>query len=129
MNTKRQKARVKMLELRRKIKRKKPEFLRQNWFRHPRLGKKWRSPRGIQSKLRRHIKGKGFLPKPGYGSPAAVRGLHPSGLKEVLVYNPDELKKIDNKTDCIRIASEVGRKKRREIIEKAEKLKIKVLNP
>ena len=35
-----------LLKLRRKLKRKKPEFLRQNWFRFPKLGEKWRRPRG-----------------------------------------------------------------------------------
>ncbi len=116
------------LKLREKMKRKKPEFMRQNWFRFPSLGKKWRAPKGNQSKLRMHKKGKGFLPHPGYGSPSAARGLHPSGLKEVLVQNSNGLNAVDNKKQCVRIASTVGNKKRQEIVKRAEELKIKVLN-
>ncbi len=118
-----------LLKLRRIMKRKKPDFLRQNWFRFPRLGEKWRRPRGRHSKLRKHEKNRGFLPKPGYGSPALVRGLHPSGLKEVRVFNAKELENLDPKQHAVRIASQVGRKKRMEIMKKAQELGLKVLNP
>jgi len=75
-----------------------------------------------------HKKGKGFLPHPGYGSPLLAKNLHPSGLKEVIVFNPNGLNVIDNKTQCVRIASTVGKKKREEIVKKAAELKIRVLN-
>lgn len=117
------------LTLRRRQKRKKPEFLRQNWFRFPSLGKKWRAAKGNQNKLRMHIKGKGFEPHPGYGSPALVRGSHPSGLKEIRVFNAKGLEGVDPKKYCIRIASSVGKKKKLEITKKAQELKIRVLNP
>lgn len=117
------------MNLRRKMKRKKPEFLRQNWFRFPSLGMKWRAPIGKRNKLRKHIKGKGFLPKAGYGSPLSVKGFHPSGLMEVRVFNENDLQKINPKTDCARIASAVGGKKRADIIKKAAEMKIRVLNP
>lgn len=117
------------LKLRRRQKRKKPEFLRQNWFRFPSLGKKWRAPIGKRNKLRKHIKGKGFLPKSGYGSPSSAKGLHPSGLAEVRVFNETDFGKMNTKTQCIRIASGVGKKKRLEIIKKAAEMKIRVLNP
>lgn len=109
--------------------RKKPKFLRQNWqalktLRHV----KWRRPRGMHSKLRRKEEGKGFSPKPGYRAPVALRGLHPSGLKEVLISNVKELQKIDAKKEAAKIRSAVGRKKRVEILKKAEEMKIKVLN-
>ncbi|HIQ50214.1 MAG TPA: 50S ribosomal protein L32e [Nanoarchaeota archaeon] len=118
-----------LLKIRRIMKRKKPEFLRQNWFRFPRLGEKWRRPKGRHSKLRRHEKGKGFLPHPGYGSPALVRGLHPSGLKEVRVFNVNDLEGLDPKIHAVRIASQVGKKKRIEIMKKAQELGLRVLNP
>ncbi len=118
-----------LLRIRRIMKRKKPDFLRQNWFRFPRLGEKWRRPKGRHSKLRKHEKNRGFLPKPGYGSPALVRGLHPSGLKEVRVFNAKELENLDPKQHAVRIASQVGRKKRMEIMKKAQELGLKVLNP
>lgn len=117
------------MKLRKRIKGRKPEFLRQNWFRFLSLGMKWRAPIGKRNKLRKHIKGKGFLPKAGYGSPASVKGFHPSGLIETRVFNADGLQKINPATGCARIASGVGKKKRLEIIRKAAETKIRVLNP
>ncbi len=120
---------MKALKLRLKLKRKKPKFIRQGGKNLKRLGGKWRKPRGSQSKLRKHKKARGHIPHPGYGSPKSVRGLHPSGFKEVLVYNLKDLEKINPEKQACRIASTVGKKKRLEIMKKAEELKIKVLNP
>lgn len=106
-----------------------PKFRRQEWFRFKRLGEKWRRPRGRDSKLRLRISGKGSLVSVGYRVPKAIRGLHPSGLAEVLVKNLADLKKIDATRQAIRIASSVGRRKREQILKRAEELKIKVLNP
>jgi len=111
---------------------KKPKFLRQEWFRFKNIRRKWlkwRKPRGLHSKLRRHIKGKGFRPQPGYGTPKTLRGLHPCGLKEVLVSNKKELAGLNGKTTAVRIAKGVGALKRAEIQAEAARLKIKVLNP
>ncbi|MEE9323764.1 MAG: 50S ribosomal protein L32e [Candidatus Aenigmarchaeota archaeon] len=117
-----------MLELRKKIKKKKPKFRRQEWFRKKALGEKWRKPRGLHSKLRMHEKAKGSLPKPGYGSPASVRGLNREGYREVLVKNTKDLEKINPKEEIAIIASGVGKKKRFEIFELAGKNNIKVGN-
>jgi len=114
------------------LKRKKPAFLRQEWFRMGNQRKKWlkwRSVRGNQSKLRQHIKGKGFMPHPGYGMPAALRYLHPSGLKEVIINNVNELKPLDAKTCAARIAGGVGNRKRLAIQTEAQRLNVRVLNP
>ncbi len=120
---------MKALSLRKKLKGKKPEFLRQEWFRLPSLGKKWRLPKGNQSKLRMHKSGKGFMPDPGYGSPASVRGLHPSGLVDVLVRNISELSSLDSKRDAVRVSAGIGKKKRAEIQKLAAEKGLKVLNP
>ncbi len=119
---------MKLLQLRIKKKRKKPNFRRQNAGILVRIGEKWRKPRGVSSKLRRHKNRRGKLPNPGYSSPLAVKFLHPCGLSEVLVSNINDLDSIDVKTQCARIAAKVGNKKRIEIQKKAEELKIKVLN-
>ncbi|MFH0829632.1 MAG: 50S ribosomal protein L32e [Candidatus Aenigmatarchaeota archaeon] len=111
---------------------KKPAFLRQEWFRHGNIRKKWlkwRMPRGNKSKLRRHFIGKGFIPSAGYGAPVETRMLHPSGLGEVMVNNPQELAGIDAGTQAVRIAGAVGGMKRMLIQKKAEELKLRVLNP
>lgn len=109
--------------------RKKPKFLRQSWQAYKRLGKKWRRPRGMHSKLRRKEKDKGKMPSSGYRAPKELRYLHPSSLREVLVHNVNELQYIDTKTQAAKIAHTVGKKKRVDILKKAEELKIKVLNP
>jgi large subunit ribosomal protein L32e len=89
----------------------------------------WRRPRGLHNKQRRQKKAKGALPTPGYGSPVAVRGLHPSGFREVLVATPDELSGLDSNVFAIRIAGAVGARKRAIIQERALAEGLKVLNP
>jgi len=108
--------------------RKKPKFIRQSGNEYVRLGDKWRKPRGTTSKLRLKQKGKGFIPQPGYGAPRKLRYKHPSGLYEILVHNLTELQKINPKTHAARIAAGVGKRKRVEILKKAEEMKMKVLN-
>ena len=44
------------LSKRNRMSNRRPAFKRQNWFRYKRLGDKWRRPRGIHSKMRRHFK-------------------------------------------------------------------------
>jgi len=117
------------LKLRMKIKRKKPVFIRKRGKIYKRLGLKWRVPRGTHSQMRRHKKEAGNMPRPGYGSPRAVEGMHPSGFKEFMVFNLNDLQKINPAKQACRIASTVGKKKRLEIMKKSDELKIKVLNP
>jgi large subunit ribosomal protein L32e len=89
----------------------------------------WRRPRGLHHKQRRHKKAKGPLPTPGYGSPRAVRGLHPSGYCEVRVFHAGDLAGLDPSCHAIRIAAAVGARKRAGIQEKALEAGLKVLNP
>jgi large subunit ribosomal protein L32e len=116
------------LAKRNRMSHKRPTFKRQNWFRYKRLGDKWRRPRGIHSKMRRHFKYRIPVVKSGFRGPASVRGLHPSGFEEVLVNNLKEVENVDPKTQAIRIASTVGDKKREMIITKADELGIRVFN-
>lgn len=88
----------------------------------------WRRPRGLHSKQRKLRKAKGAHPDPGYGSPLAVRGMHPCGLKEVRVFNLKDIEGIDAVTHAIRIGGTVGRKKREVIQIKAAEAKIRILN-
>ena len=121
--------RRRLLRLRRRIASKRPRFRRQESWRYVRIKESWRRPRGIESKMR--LKKKGWPPSPsvGYRGPKAVRGLHPSGYEEVLVYNVGDLATIDPETQAIRIAGTVGARKRTIILAEAEKRGIKVLNP
>ena len=108
---------------------KKPKFIRHMSTSIKRLKESWRKPRGRHSKVRRDMKGKPARPKIGYGAPKNLKGLHPSGYKEVLIRNLKDLEKIDPKKEAIRIASTVGKRKRSEIIKIAKEKNIKVLNP
>jgi large subunit ribosomal protein L32e len=56
-----------------------------------------------------------------------MKGMHPSGYREILISNPSELKKKNG--IAVRISAKVGMRKRLEIQKKAEELGIKVLNP
>ena len=109
-------------------KRIKPLFRRSEGHRYKKLGFKWRKSGGLQNKLRRYFKGKGNIPSIGYGAQKEVRGLHPSGYREVIVFNPLELNDVTQEIQGIRICSSVGFKKRIIIRERAKELNLKVLN-
>ena len=116
------------LSKRNRMSHKSPTFKRQNWFRYKRLGEKWRRPRGIHSKMRRHFKYRIPVAQVGFRGPASVRGLHPSGFEEVLVHNTKEVENVNPETQAVRISSTVGDKKRELIVKKADELKIRVFN-
>ncbi|GIU71425.1 MAG: 50S ribosomal protein L32e [Candidatus Nitrosocaldaceae archaeon] len=118
-----------LLKLREEIKSKKPEFVACESWRYKRVKESWRKPRGIDNRMRRRLKGWPKLVKIGYGSPRVTRYLHPSGYNDVLVYNVDDLLKLDKTRDAARIGASVGRRKRIQILKKAKELNIKVLNP
>ena len=102
-----------MLKLRKKIKKKKPIFIRQD-FQVKKLKKKWIKAKGIHSKMRRKMAGHILMPNPGFGSPRAVRGLNKDGLLDVIVSNVNDLAKV--KSGCCAVISRgVGMKKRIEI--------------
>ena len=105
-----------------------PAFKRQEWFRYSKLGECWRRPKGIHSKMKRNLKRRPPVVDIGFRGPAEVRGLHPSGFEEVLVYNVDGLENIDPKVQAVRIGGTVGTKKRIVIQERADELGIRVLN-
>jgi len=118
-----------LLKLREEIASRRPEFVRQESWRYKRVKPSWRKPKGIDSKMRLRVKGWPKIVKVGYRGPAAVRGLHPSGFRDVVVYNASDLERLNPETDAARIAHTVGARKRMEILAKAKELGIKVLNP
>ena len=116
------------LQIRRQIKKRTPTFLREEWFRYKRIPKNWRRPDGITSKMRINLKYRPSKVRVGFRGPKEVRGLHPSGFEEVMIYNVADLKNIDPEKQAARIGGTVGTKKRLEIAKKAEELEIRVLN-
>ncbi|MCD6457116.1 MAG: 50S ribosomal protein L32e [Methanophagales archaeon] len=118
------------------MKKKKPEFARYGWRKKKKLSKSWRRPRGHDSKMREHIAAKGAMVNSGYRKKKEERGLHPSGVREVPVFNVNDLGKAVAAVSvptpvpvAARIASGVGRRKREQIEEEAAARGIKVLNP
>ncbi len=100
-----------------------------------RVKDRWRKPKGIDNKKRIRKKSHGASPRVGYKNAAKIRGLHPSGHKEVLIRNAAELErtvelaKKEGKKVAIRIAHGVSVLKRIFIEKEAKKKGIKVLNP
>jgi large subunit ribosomal protein L32e len=117
------------LKKRAEIESRRPEFLRQEWHRRKRLqSTKWRKPVGDHSKMRQHYGYRRNVVSIGYGSPKDARGLHPSGFKEVRVWNVSDLEKINPETEAARVAHQVGMRKRADIEAKADELGIRILN-
>ena len=116
-----------LLTLRETQKRKHPPFARLESWRYKKLKPVWRKPKGIDNHMRLKKKGWPKSVSIGYRSPKKIRGLHPSGFDEILVHNVKDLDKIQPQ-QAIRISQTVGRRKRAEIVEKAQELTIHVLN-
>lgn len=117
----------KMLELRRKMKAKMPNFVRQQGHYKAKLALKWRQPKGQHSKLRRKFGAKVNHPSPGYSSPRLVRGLHRNGLMPVKVSNMKDLEGLKPAEHGI-VLSRVGKKNKVELVKKALALKLTLLN-
>ena len=117
------------LSLRAAQKKKTPSFRRTEWFRYKRLSRSgWRAPHGMDSKQRRNYRYRGSLVRVGHGKVAEARGLHPSGFREVMVHNINDLESIDPETQAARIGRTVGGRKREHIHVRADELGIRVLN-
>jgi large subunit ribosomal protein L32e len=118
-----------LLNVRKKQKSKKPTFKQTDSHKKKKLADYWRRPDGIHNKTRYAKHGKCPLVEAGYGSPAAVRGLHPSGFEEISVNNVKDLVNIKIDRQAARIGRTVGAKKRNDIENKAAELGLKILNP
>jgi large subunit ribosomal protein L32e len=116
-----------LLEVRKTIKNRKPEFKQQNFGIKKKISDRWRRPKGLQSKMRHKFKGYNIMVSSGWRSPVEVRGLDRHGYETVIISNVKEVAKVE-KHQAIIISGNVGNKKRMEIIEQAEKLKIPIVN-
>ena len=102
------------------------KFIRQDYMRHLKIGKKrkklqkWRKPKGRHSKMREKRKGYPISPSIGYKSPRKV-------IPAKLINNMNELKNLKEKSAII-IAKKVGARKKMEIIKLAQEKNIRILN-
>jgi large subunit ribosomal protein L32e len=118
-----------LIEARKKVADKRPRFVRQESWRYDRLAQNWRKPKGKDNKMRRQVSGVPRIVKIGYRGPKYARGLHPSGYTDNIVYNVNDLYKLDPNKDAARLAHTVGARKRKQIISQATSMHIKILNP
>ncbi|NOZ30576.1 MAG: 50S ribosomal protein L32e [Crenarchaeota archaeon] len=88
----------------------------------------WRKPKGNDSKMRLQLKGYPPIVKVGYGTPAELRGLHPSGLVPVRVSSVRDLEGLDPEKHIVVIASTVGLRKRLALVGEARARGFKVAN-
>lgn len=79
---------------------------------------KWRKPRGIDNKKRVRKASEGPSPNIGYKNPEEIRGLHPSGYREVLVRNESDMN-VDPKIYAIRFSSTLGKKEIKYALQKS----------
>ncbi len=128
MTEKKQSPSREALRVRARARNKKPKFVRAESWKYDRFSLSWRRPRGLDNKIRRKIKGWPPGPSMGYKGPKIARFLHPSGYREVIIFNIADLSTIDPNTQAARIAHTVGKRKRALIIAEAKNLNIKILN-
>ena len=102
---------------------KKPKFKRQN-FLLKKLKNAWRKPKGIHSKLRLKKRGKGKRPKIGYGNNKNLRGL----IKNQEYVYIKNIKDLENIKKPMIISSNIGLKKKLEIVKKSGELGLKIIN-
>jgi len=117
-----------LLELRKRIKSKKPDFIRQDAHKKKRLGRKWRRPKGLHSKIRLKLRGRSKSVSRGYRSPRKVRYMHKSGLQQSIIKSIKDLESLDSKKNCLIISSSLGNKKKIIILKRAKESGFNILN-
>lgn len=112
------------------VKKRVAKFKRHQSDRFFRVHDAWRKPKGIDSKIRRRFKGTAPMPSIGYGSNKKTRFVCPDGFKRFVINNVKELEVLmmHNRKYAATIAHGVSIKKRKEILERALQLDIKVSN-
>eukprot|EP00005_Dracoamoeba_jomungandri_P005400 CAMPEP_0174257184 /NCGR_PEP_ID=MMETSP0439-20130205/6351_1 /TAXON_ID=0 /ORGANISM="Stereomyxa ramosa, Strain Chinc5" /LENGTH=134 /DNA_ID=CAMNT_0015340165 /DNA_START=49 /DNA_END=453 /DNA_ORIENTATION=- len=98
--------------------------------RFKRVRPNWRAARGIDSRVRRRMKGMVVAPKIGFGSNKKTRHLLPNGFYKFRVFNVRDLELLlmHNQKYAAEIAASVSVKKRKDILERAAQLDIRVIN-
>nr|ACD65179.1 putative 60S ribosomal protein RPL32 [Phoronis muelleri] len=112
------------------VKKRTKKFIRHQSDRYDEVKQNWRKPKGIDNRVRRRFKGQFLMPNIGYGTAKKHRHICPDGFKKFLVRNVSELEVLmmQNRTFAAEIATTVSSRKRKQIVERAQQLAIKVTN-
>ena len=113
------------------VKKRSKSFERHQHQQFWRIGRSsWRTPHGLDSRVRRRFKGTIPQPSIGYGSDKKTRNILPNGFYKFVVHNAKELEMLlmHNRKYCAEIASSVSSKTRKAIVERAQELHVKVTN-
>ena len=111
--------------------RKKPRFLRKDWHKCIRLGRKrsnlvWRASKGRHGKVRQKWKNRQKQPSIGYGMPKEIRGMI-MGMKPVMINNMNDLMNV-GKDEIGIVSRKMGMRKKVEIAKKALTMSVKFSN-
>ena len=117
-----------LLELRKAMKGRKPNFKIQN-SNDPkkRFAGRWKRPKGLQSKMRERRKGNPKYIEPGYGSPREVRGATAEGFFPVVVRSLGDIAGVKEGSGVI-VAAAVGMRKKAGLLRAAAEKKLRLLN-
>ena len=120
---------ARLMRVRKSNNKTRPSFRRFHSWRYKKLAKSgWRKQRGIDNKTRRKTKTGVVSPEPGFRGPRAVRGLHPSGLEDIIVMHIKDLENLDPKVHAIRLYTRLGARKRIDVIDYAQEKGFRILN-
>jgi large subunit ribosomal protein L32e len=120
--------RRKIASLKRKMR--KHEFLRWSWWKFTKFENelKWKKPRGKDNPVRLALKG--YPPKASisYATPHEIKNMHPCGLKPVIIRCVKDLENLDPEKHVLYIASDLGLKKKLELIRIASSRGFRITN-
>ncbi|PIO06185.1 50S ribosomal protein L32e [Candidatus Micrarchaeota archaeon CG08_land_8_20_14_0_20_59_11] len=110
------------------LKRMKVKFKRQDSVTHKRVPSSWRAPRGIDNKLRIERRGVGYVPKIGWRTEKATRGLRGGKVAEAVVSNVKDVEALKGRKAVARIAAGVGELKRAYMRRRAKEIGVSLVN-
>jgi len=116
-----------VVALRNRMSKKRPNFYKQSSYKKKKLDKKWRKPRGSDSKIKIRWKGRQPMVEIGYRGPSEARGLSREGYNIVPANNINDLKNVNKSKDIICIGG-IGMKKKIEIVKECVKIGLKIMN-
>ena len=113
-----------------KVKKHATQFIRFHSDQFLRIKRSWRKPRGIDSRVRRKFRGNRIMPEVGYRTAKDTRFTLPNGFRKFLVSNEKDLEVLlmHNRTYCAELARNLSAKTRKELLQRANELNLKVTN-